>query len=645
MRPTRTLPLALLAALAALVSGSGCAEELVDTGSEPIVDESADTGLGLAADGADGDPPAWEGEDSLPPWEGEGPPPWADDIPGEPDSIVHPTRARIDLTITATGPLSPGVGVALTIEGVAREEIDGGEVVLTLPTRAIMDHALDTGVPEVPAKARWDLPPMAKGDIWSGAFTVPSEAAGYYRVLVNAYPHGPDGGPWLFDDVGRQAWMFVSETGGQLTRHFEESLFPEGIHPVPGPATAIAPPDPDDGAVYSRPASNSTNNWHPDSVFLRVLYYNDWRKGYRIAVGMELYGWEYQEPDGRTRRNPQGSIVPEDGIVAFGCPPEGWYLRGKGDLPETDYAKGRHWVIPSWWADRSDCGRLKMVDPYDPAWYIAWRHLNVGGERISKHFGHWREEPVDWNVNFSPGYSSRYTFWNDKITLNGNLSDERYAHYVAAHEYGHALHHKALGGGWFIRSFLQGCSDHQLNSEESHKCALQEGFAVYAGSVGADGYYDDCLEHFGDPTKPVRDSTIPGYSRCRQEADKGKKPKIEGHVAALFHDLTDDTWEKGDWTEYPGKYIAEVFKTCKTKSRYKWMWNPITGWSYYYIWWGRSNVSNIVWCLENYIEPAYHESDSVFESIGRPWDFREKSTKPPSWRRSDIRSTWLKNLN
>ena len=147
MRPDRTLPLALsLPVLAALVSG--CAEELVDTGSEPLVGESADTPLGLAADGDGGDTlPAWEGEDSLPPWEGEGPPPWEGDIPGEPDSIVHPTRGRIDLTITATGPLLPGEDVTLTIKGVAREPIDSGEVVLTLPTRALMGPRAGHGRP------------------------------------------------------------------------------------------------------------------------------------------------------------------------------------------------------------------------------------------------------------------------------------------------------------------------------------------------------------------------------------------------------------------------------------------------------------------------------------------------------------------
>ena len=173
MRPNRTLlPLLLLAALPL----SGCVEELVDTGSGPLVGEDADSGLA-----ADGDP-------------------LADGSAEGPDSIVDPARGRIALTISTTDPLLPGADVALTVSGVAREPIDGGEVVLTLPTKVLMDH-FGEGLPNLPAKARWNLPPMAKGDTWSGSYTVSGEAAGYYRVMANAYTHGPDGGLWLFDDV------------------------------------------------------------------------------------------------------------------------------------------------------------------------------------------------------------------------------------------------------------------------------------------------------------------------------------------------------------------------------------------------------------------------------------------------------------
>ena len=122
--------------------------------------------------------------------------------------------------------------------------------------------------------------------------------------------------------------------------------------------------------------------------------------------------------------------------------------------------------------------------------------------------------------------------------------------------------------------------------------------------------------------------------------------KIEGRIAALLLDLTDDTEEEGDYTEYPGFYVARLFKTCKTKSRY-WtgVWIPFHGKVYVYIWWARTNVSNIVWCLEEEITPIYHEEDSVFGDIDRPWDVRVVAEHPPNRSIYDIRQTWLHNLN
>ena len=604
--PRRSALLALISAgLAPLVVA--CVD---DDPTEAPTSLAAETGLA-----ADGDPLADGG------WE-----PATEEADTPTAALESPTDERLRLTISTKSSLRPNMAVELTIKGVARAAIDGGEVVLALPTRAIMDHALDTGVPAVPAKARWDLPAIAKGGMWSRTYSVPGEAAGYYRVLVNAYTHGPDGGPWLFNDVSRSAWMFVDETDGQLTRFFEDLIFPEGVDPVAGPRRRIGGRATGSG---SRPDKDKTS-WHPDSVFVQVLYYNSWRDGFKPAVGMGLGGWEYAR--GENRRNPQNAYVPEDGIVAFGCPPEGWYLLGRGWLPQTRYVRGKSQeVLDLWLADRSDCGRLKTVG-VEPDWYIPWRHLDVGAKKLSYHLGKWRTYPVKWNVNFSEDARSRYNPFTDKITLRANFTLEDRSLWTASHEYAHALHNKALGGLWWSNF---ACFSHQLHEPSSVRCALQEGFADYAGTIGSDGYYEECFEHFGDPTKvPVRDS-VPGWRRCRLEADHGQKPKIEGHVAALFLDLTDDTEEKGDYTEYPGSYIGVLFKTCKTQSKY---WKVKK-------WWKRTNVSNIVWCLENYIEPAYHESDSVFEDIRTPVDVREGATEPPGWSRGHIRSTWLHNLN
>jgi len=548
-------------------------------------------------------------------------------------ALVSPTDDRLRLRISTTSSLQPNAAVELTIEGVAREAIDGGEVVLALPTKAIMDHALDTGVPAVPAKARWDLPAIAKGGTWSETFTVPGEAAGYHGVMVNAYTHGPDGSPWLFDDVSRSAWMFISETDGQLTRLFEESLFPEGIRPVPGPATTY------DTLNNSRSdTARTTPDWHRDSVYVQVLYYNNWREGFKPAVGLELYAYEYElSQDQRQPGNRWNAFVPEDGIVAIGCPEVGWYLEGNGNLPETWLVTGRGRVTPSWWADRSDCGHLKTVD-VEPDWYVPWRHLNVGGERVSEHLGHSRENPVNWDVNFGKDYTSQYNPFTDKITLRANFVREGRSLWTASHEYGHALHHKALGGLWWPNF---SCFKHSFEKVTSVRCALQEGFANYAGTVGSDGYYDDCFEHFGDPSKPV---ATPGGRQCRLEAAHGQKPKIEGHVAALLLDLTDDESERGDFTEYPGVYIAKIFKTCKVRNRYWVAWTPLTGNIYVYKWWKRTNVSNIVWCLENQIDKSVHED--VFPYIRTPVDVKHGASEyePDDWDILDIRTVWLKNL-
>ncbi len=542
--------------------------------------------------------------------------------------LEHPADDRLRLTISTTSSLQPNTAVELTIEGVAREAIDGGEVVLALPTRAIIDYrASDTGVPEVPAKARWDLPAIAKGGTWSETFTVPGEAAGYYSVMVNAYTHGPDGGPWLFDDVSRSAWMFVSGTDGQLTRLFEDSL---------GPAAS-------DDTLYSRsdPTRPGTN-WHRDSVYVQVLYYNNWQEGFKPAVDMRILAVEYETSGGtkRVRRSHPSQIVPEDGIVAFGCPPtptdRGVWLEMHGSLYETRYTeRAPRGYRPRYSAAvAANCGRLK-THHVDHNWYVPWRHLNVGGERISEHLWHYRENPVDWNVNFDEDYyTSRYNPFTDKITLWANFTREGRALYVASHEYAHALHHKALGGMWWVGL---SCFNHFFSKITGVRCALQEGFAQYAGNIGSDGYYEDCFEHFGDPTKP-------GRPDCRREADHGKKPKIEGHVAALLLDLTDDESERGDFTEYSGVYIAMIFKTCKVRNRYWVAWTPLTGNVYVYKWWKRTNVSNIVWCLENQIDKRVHED--VFPYVRTPVDVKHRATEyePDDWDILDIRTVWLKNL-
>ena len=543
----------------------------------------------------------------------------------EGDSIVHPMRGRIDLTISATGPLLPNTAVTLTIGGVAREAIDSGEVVLTLPTRALMDHAgRGRALPELPVRARWTLPPMAKGGTWSGSHTVPGEAAGWYRVMANAYTHGPDGGPWLFDDVLREAWMYFDETDGRLARILEDSVVP-----MAGPAAGWPT-----GPLARNPGYPFL---HPDSVYLHVVYSISEREGFQPAVEAWVNA-NYKDARGRDAYH--GRLVPEDGIVAFGCSrAKNRSYWGDVEALDTDLVQGRD-EIAEWETNALHCGTLVELEVLAHRYY-PWRLLNLAADTLTRHFKHWRKR-IDWKLHFDNprergSYYNRFPFV-DKITLAWLAAENDRFRWTVAHEYGHALHHKALGGIW-KRSPNCGSENRGYPPRPtSYQCALREGFADYAGTVGSvtadypDGYYGGCLEYLGTPNAP-------GWPSFCRDIQHERKPEIEWWVAALFNDLIDanDNYEgidddyEDDKTHYGGYYVASVFKSCESK-RGSWPDH----------WKGRSRVYDFVWCLEEYVHKPTHER--VFPDEPVPDTAKHKAKRPKNWFWSDIRSTWLRNL-
>ena len=566
------------------------------TGSEPLVEESADTGLAAYGD------------------------PLADGATEGPDSLVDPMRGRIHLTISTTSSLKPGTDVELTVGGVAREPIDGGEVVLTLPTRALMDHA-GKGSPELPAVARWVLPAMAKGDNWSGSHTVPGEAAGWYRVMANAYTDGPDGGPWLFDGVLGEAWMHVSETDGRLDTH----PLGDSAAPMAGPAAGWP----------AGPQARSPNYpfLHPDSVYLHVVYsVSEW-EGFKPAVRARI--WASLKKEDRGWEDLGRVTVPGDGIVAFKCPKNyGEYLAGGGDAPDTYRVQGRK-DIANWGANKSSCGKLVQLEVLAHR-YLPWRLLNLAADTLTQHFGHSRGR-VSWQLHFERGRNASYNRWTDKITLAWLAAEHPRFRWVAAHEYAHALHEKALGG-LFGKFRTPGCSDHEITLPSSYERALSEGFADYAGTVGSvtddypDGYYGECFEYFGTPDAP--------WNWCRNVTHE-RKPEIEGWVAALFMDLIDDNYNYegfyddafDDKTHYGGYYVAGVFKSCEARRG-----NFLDPWK------KRSKVYDYVWCLEEYVHKPTHER--VFPDTPVPDTAKHKRPpeQPSDWNALHIRQTWLRNL-
>ena len=316
--------------------------------------------------------------------------------------------------------------------------------------------------------------------------------------------------------------------------------------------------------------------------------------------------------------------------MAFKCAKgygeDGEWVFGGAYVPDTHLVQGRE-NVASWLTDKRHCGTLVRVE-VEASEYLPWRLLNLAANTITKHFGHTRDR-INWGLNFKgksyyksfPGY--------EKITLEWEPTNLNWWFFVVAHEYGHALHNKALGGIWW-RS--PNCSPHYLDSISSYQCALKEGFADYAGTVGSGGYLEKCFEYFGTPKAPRR--------WCRDVSHE-RKPEIEGWVAALFMDLIDDNSNyegfydeaMDDKTHYSGYYVAGVFKSCEAK-RGSW---PDR-------WKHRSKVYDFVWCLEEFVDKPTHER--VFPDTDVPDSAKHKRPphRPKNWHWGDIRQTWLRNL-
>lgn len=519
---------------------------------------------------------------------------------------IDPTTHRVVFTFKVESAVSPKSPVTLVIEGVATEAVTGGEVVVTLPTKAAMDYAgpddelyFPIGR-KPPVAGRWQLPQMAAGDLWKQRITLSAMDKGYYQIALNADTHGPPStlGSYMADDAYRQVWMFVSDHGAALTPFFDETVFPEGTRPAPGPIQARNIGR-DAGASAADGAAMAGNSrW----IYTEVSYYTGSDDGYQPAAGVEITGAIYT--DGRKGAE-STYTVPDNGLLRWTCPKgSNKYLGGKAVAQATDYVKKAKRTFVLWWSSRSsECGdTISVIGRRDV--YMPWNHLNEAAELITSHFGHSRN-PVPWEVDHDRTTSSYwYTPISEGITFGSLSYDERW---VAAHEYTHALHHKGMGGSWGASN----CKVHHFHKVSSYECAFKEGLADYGGNIGAPG--DDYAPDWED----------------WDEGESGTKGKIEGYIAALFHDLIDGGTETDDETEYDGDYVMTVFSSCKTagqRGEFK----------------IRNDVSDFVWCLENRVDEDEH--DDHFPGIVAPRRVREAATEPDDWDADDIRATWTLNL-
>jgi hypothetical protein len=210
---------------------------------------------------------------------------------------------------------------------------------------------------------------------------------------------------------------------------------------------------------------------------------------------------------------------------------------------------------------------------------------------------------------------------SDQIYINDSQVGGAFGDFTVAHEYGHALHEKGLGGNGGSGQ----CPDeHRISGAYNMQCAYYEGFADYHANVvnfpyfgfnlESNSYYRGCIEY------DERD-------RCTEYASTIDGAIVEGAVASFLYDLTDPANESKDDLDYSGQYVAEIIKTCDVYN--------------YYSWTRANGVDHLIACFENRI-PNYDFSFST-RSL-EPTNYREQATEPTGWDYFPIRKNWNKNL-
>lgn len=515
----------------------------------------------------------------------------------QPKEDPDPFRARLKVDFRVVGELSPNTPITVWIEAEATEQITGGEVEVALPTFAAMklagpDKALQyVKGGKAPAVASWKLPALEVGDTWKQTVEIGTIAdKGYYQVTAVIRAHGPFESPYVFDESFREAWMFVMDGGGFLTRMFDESVFPEQLIPQPGPFQSWHKFETAGVASDGANAGSMSSAGAPSRISVEFL--TEGRRGRNIPmVGAEIRA-EYMERGQVVSTTTR--TVPVNGIVEFNCPGDDQRISGSAKNSTTSRVYGGH-LLSNWQANQSDCGRRMQVHGARHH-YLPWRNLEKFAiPRITSHFRYSRNA-IRFKVDVDKDNAS-YSPTKDRIKFGEDYDRLR----VAGHEYTHGLHNKALGGTWFAE--WTNCWGHRVNKPSSYQCALKEGLAIYGGYVGEQ--YSNELVNYRAPS-----------GRAAGE--------IEGNVAALFQDLIDSGTETGDLTSYSGSYVMTVFKTCRTSAG------------------KRDDTADFVWCLENRVDVDVHEDH--FPSLSAPSNPKEYASEPADWDADDIRSTWLRNV-
>ena len=543
------------------------------------------------------------------------------------------------LGVQVDGPLTPGSDVHLSVEARGDLPAEQTHLRLTFPELSALNAKkaqIRAGKP-LRAQGSWRQA-VGNGQSLRRQTTIRLEEPGYYQVIASASAENADlrtkSGEWIKNTASRSIWLWISDAGGKVTETFDRSLFPDGARQQPGPLT-MKDELPKLPMTSTSSSYQNTESKITGVTTIQVKYMNEITQAPELLSGARV---SYTVYDGLGReRSSSTEVVDDNGNVTIPCYSDD--IHGSGSYSGTIHVQDNYRlrvyhpqtgsdVVGSFSGEfATDCGQQIPVQASFKMSHVFKRM----SQTISKSRSFFQEQRgkidvhIEWDVDNSFYCGSLPPFispWcsdggDDVIVIKDRPGADGYpdshiggpyGDFVVAHEYGHAMHEKALGGNVASGECP---SPHYLRGAYNLECAYSEGFANYHGAVGSENIYESLF----DDNRYYPGNTGGG------DYDDGSI--IEGAVAAFLWDLTDPSNESHDGADYPGSYVADIIKTCKTDGS------------------RADGVDQLIACFQRQI-PSY---SGYFDTrSSSPSSFSESATEPGSWSRTDVKTLWRKNL-
>lgn len=557
---------------------------------------------------------------------------------GTSDSSDMRATERFSVRTNIVGSLKPRASLALTATVVANVSTQNAEVTIAFPeldgtgvlTRA--DRARRVG--KVVSSAYRQTLSFATLQPQQVELNVTVAKPGYYRAVVTVAQRSSEpavkDGMWVKTTAQEELWFVIDDAGGRVTRTFDEFALPDSADFEPGErhyltglaairaAERRAARRKDTVAVNARIAGKTKKLGGSPAAFVsstprRLTYYNPDAGADQPLSGAIVY-WQIHDTFNNITDSYYGQ-TDANGVYPGPCVtyPALEYATVSYSLENNDVR-----VIGgagSWYEGDCDPNLPSHVVESQRSWLFSRYNDFIPFSRGLLNVSRIRVDVV-YDVN-EPG--AFYQSANDRITIGPNTIYTDYGRFTVAHEYGHAIHEKALGG---IATTSGQCpSPHALNGYYTLACALSEGFGDFLGATSQNvwdvyGYYIVIADY----------AYTPGANGSIQEAA----------VAAMMYDLTDSPGGDGSasepWDVTSGERVAATIRDCRVRYGSGFI-TKVRG------------ADDFVYCAERTIDPAVRSSFFLTRSSStRAAAITANATASANWPSSGVRSVWRKNL-